>query len=356
MPGWGEEVGRIVQQTLEIERNFATQGGKPTLILFFGSASHPVVKEALALLASSRALFDDIHATFYGVTIDPSDERDGRIAQQLPGIRFFRDYDRSVSRRFDVIDDGGYAPCWLLLDRTWRVAGSFLLQDGEAAIAALQALIDGSPGPDWAPVVMIPNVIEPALCQELVERHRASNNAAGVMREVAGETRLVFDAISKVRRDHYIHQGDLAVQLIARLKHRAGPMIKRCFQYDMVHVERLVIGCYDADEGGHFRAHRDNTTSGTMHRQFAVTINLNSEEYDGGDLSFPEFGGRTYRAPTGAAIVFSCGLLHSVSRVTRGRRYALLPFLYDDAQKKVRDQNYARINRTPLHMDDATPT
>jgi predicted 2-oxoglutarate/Fe(II)-dependent dioxygenase YbiX len=41
----------------------------------------------------------------------------------------------------------------------------------------------------------------------------------------------------------------------------------------------------------------------------------------GGEVSFPE------------------SLLHAVSRVTEGRRYAFLPFLYDDAAAKVREIN-----------------
>ena len=36
-------------------------------------------------------------------------------------------------------------------------------------------------------------------------------------------------------------------------------------------------------------------------------------------------------------MVFSCSLLHDVSPVTRGKRYAFLPFLYDDAAAKVRE-------------------
>jgi hypothetical protein len=35
-----------------------------------------------------------------------------------------------------------------------------------------------------------------------------------------------------------------------------------------------------------------------------VTINLNGD-YDGGDLRFPEFGDRTYRAPPAGAVVFA---------------------------------------------------
>jgi hypothetical protein len=71
-----------------------------------------------------------------------------------------------------------------------------------------------------------------------------------------------------------------------------------------------------------------------------VTINLN-DDYDGGDLRFPEFGSRTYRAEPGGAVIFSCSLLHEATPVTRGRRYATLPFLYDDAAAKSRDANNA---------------
>jgi hypothetical protein len=37
--------------------------------------------------------------------------------------------------------------------------------------------------------------------------------------------------------------------------------------------------------------------------------------------------------------VFSCSLLHEVPRVTRGKRYAFLPFLYDDAAAALRQRN-----------------
>jgi len=103
-------------------------------------------------------------------------------------------------------------------------------------------------------------------------------------------------------------------------------------------MERYIVACYEAG-AGHFRPHRDNTTSGTAHRRFAVTINLNADDYDGGDLHFPEYGQRTYRAPTGGAIVFSCSMLHEATPVTRGKRYAFLPFLYDEVAAKQREAN-----------------
>jgi predicted 2-oxoglutarate/Fe(II)-dependent dioxygenase YbiX len=102
-----------------------------------------------------------------------------------------------------------------------------------------------------------------------------------------------------------------------------------------------------AAEGGFFRAHRDNTTKGTAHRRFAVTINLNTGEYEGGVLRFPEFGRQTYEAPAGGAIVFSCSLLHEAKPVTRGVRYAFLPFLYDEAGAKIREKNLPFVELPP---------
>lgn len=38
-------------------------------------------------------------------------------------------------------------------------------------------------------------------------------------------------------------------------------------------------------------------------------------------------------------MVFSCSLLHQVSKMTRGKRYAFVPFLYDEAAARIREQN-----------------
>ena len=321
---------------------FDTAGGRPILMLFFGSAANEACAAALAEVQANRALFDDRNAGFYGITIDPEDAAKGRIAQQLPGIRFFLDYDRAVSRRFGALADeeGRYRPHWLLLDRTLRVAGNFPLKQGKAALAALAELAAAPAAPDWAPAVMVPNVLEPELCRRLIELYEADGGEeSGFMRDVDGTTRLLVDPTHKVRRDYLVEDPELARQLNLRLMARLLPMVKRAFQFEATRVERLLVGCYEAESGGHFRAHRDNTSKGTAHRRFAVTINLNVGEYEGGDLVFPEFGHRAYRAPTGGAIVFSCSLLHQAMPVTKGRRFAFLPFLYDEAGAKLREEN-----------------
>jgi peroxiredoxin len=322
---------------------FDTAAGRPILMLFFGTAANAQAKAALAAVREKRALFDDERTAFFGVTVDPSDESEKRIRRQLPGVRFFLDYERKISRMFGAAEappSDVYRGHWLVLDRTLRVRGRFPLADGKAAIEALERLIAMPPMPDWAPVVAVPDVLEPALCRKLIDLYEADGGEdSGFMRDVGGITKLLVDPRHKVRRDYLVEEPELARELNLRIIHRLLPMVKRAFQYQATRVERLLVGCYEAETGGHFRAHRDDTSLGTAHRRFAVTINLNAEEYEGGDLMFPEYGSRTYRAPTGGAVVFSCSLLHQAMPVTKGRRFAFLPFLYDDAGAKLREEN-----------------
>ena len=65
--------------------------------------------------------------------------------------------------------------------------------------------------------------------------------------------------------------------------------------------------------------------------------------FEGGDLRFPEFGRQIHRPPVGGACVFSCGLLHEATKVTDGRRYAFLPFFYDEAGAAVLAAYEARV-------------
>ena len=135
------------------------------------------------------------------------------------------------------------------------------------------------------------------------------------------------------------------------------PAIERSFAFKATRIERYIVACYDGAEQGHFRAHRDNTTPGTAHRRFAVTINLNAEDYEGGELCFPEFGPRTYRAPTGGAVVFCCSLQHRAMPVLSGVRYCTLPFLYDDKGAEIRAENAKTIipAKSPDTAEEDTP-
>ncbi|WP_114954329.1 2OG-Fe(II) oxygenase [Sphingosinicella terrae] len=320
---------------------FDTVAGRHVLLLFHGSAANPESAAALAVAARHRALFDDFAACFFGVTTDPEDAAAGRIAQSLPGIRHFLDYEQAVSRAYGAVDaDGERRPHWLLLDPSLRVIGRFALGEGEQAVQALRELLAAeAPDVPWAPVLTVSNVLEPELCRHLIGLYETSGGEeSGFMRDVGGKTVLMVDPQHKQRRDHIIEDESLRRAVVLRMNRRLNPALERAFQFRPTRIERYLVACYEAGRG-HFRPHRDNTTKGTAHRRFAVTINLNAGDYEGGDLRFPEYGPRTYRAPTGGAVVFSCSLLHEATPVTRGRRYAFLPFLYDEAAARVREAN-----------------
>ncbi len=152
-----------------------------------------------------------------------------------------------------------------------------------------------------------------------------------------------LDTGRKRRSDCHVHQEPLRTELRLRLEKRLIPMIAHAFGWQATRIERYLIGCYSGADNGFFFPHRDNTTDGTAHRKFAVTINLNADEYEGGELRFPEFGPRLYKPPTGGAVVFGCRMLHEAMPVTSGARYCFLPFLYDEAGAQLRAANLHKL-------------
>ena len=122
---------------------------------------------------------------------------------------------------------------------------------------------------------------------------------------------------------------------------RCAPEIAKAFQAKITYTDRILIARYDAPAGWFLR-HRDNLGENVAFREFALSLNLNTEEYEGGQLTFPEYNDHLYRPPTGAGVIFSASLLHEAAAVTRGRRYVLLTFLHGDTAEAARQAYEAR--------------
>lgn len=297
----------------------------------------PAVARALATIERQREVFNDLHASAF-VLIAGRDVSRGQRQDSLPGLRFLFDEDGAVAARYGAAG----TERWCLVDPALHLM---------AIVGADQAgaLVDRVPslpppgrhgGPEGiAPVLLTPRIFEPAFCEQLIALYRKQGGKpSGFMREVDGVTTLLTDDNHKRRSDVIIEDDTLQKQVVARLNRRLLPQIQKVFNFRASRIERYLVARYDAETGGFFRPHRDNTTKGTAHRRFAVSINLNAD-YEGGDLRFPEFGPRTYRPPPGGAVVFSCSILHEATPVTQGERFAFLPFLYDEAAAEIREAN-----------------
>jgi predicted 2-oxoglutarate/Fe(II)-dependent dioxygenase YbiX/peroxiredoxin len=351
-----------VASSVSLDFHFDTVAGRYVVLSFFASSKQPLSTRLLDEVRMRRERFNVTDLVYFGVSADPKD-RD-RLPQECPGIVYFWDDDLAISVRYGAVPEPGrpgavqvdtaagpaggplpYRPRTVVLDQALRVLAIYEL-DGDPAAHLDEVLVFVDALPKLrslnspAPVLSVPYVFEPDLCRRLIDYYETHGGRdSGFMRDVAGKTVELMDYSHKQRRDCEVEDQSLVRATHQRLLRRVIPAIRQAFQFDATRIERTMVARYDAEEGGHFRAHRDNTTLGTAHRRFAVTLNLNSEEFEGGELWFPEFSCRRYKAPTGGAVVFSCSLLHEATPVTKGRRYAFLPFLYDDASAALRERN-----------------
>jgi len=211
--------------------------------------------------------------------------------------------------------------------------------DAAAAQAALQR-IAATREPvvmvSHPPVLIVPDVFSRADCQKLINIFAMQGQTfvepghGTLPPGNADYKQKIPEYGRKDRIDHWIRQPETNAFIDDRLSRRLFPEIQKSFQYKITRREVYRIGAYEGERGGELHGHRDNTRPMVAHRRFACSINLNTEQFEGGELRYPEFGNQLYRPETGAAITFSCSLLHEPMHVTKGRRFVLLAFLYGE--------------------------
>jgi len=320
------------------------QAGRWVVLAFLGDMTEPRAAEELTQLMGEAALFDEDKLVVYGVLAAPPPEpiRAALAEACSAALGFLEDYAGAIARPY------GGARRSIVLDPMLRAVANIAWDEGHAATLRgfLRQLpdVDASAGVELsAPALIVPRVFDFQLCDFLVGLHEETGGTdSGFLFDRDGKTATVIDHALKRRQDMVIGDPQLRGIIRDQIVRRLLPAIERFFQYPATRMDRYMVSCYDSAIGGHFFRHRDNVNAGARHRRFAVSINLNSD-YDGCDLIFPEFGRRRYRAPNGGAVVFSCGALHQVTPITRGRRYAFVPFLYGEADAALRAANNANL-------------
>jgi predicted 2-oxoglutarate/Fe(II)-dependent dioxygenase YbiX len=303
-----------------------------TLILFL--ARNGLQPEMAARLEALAAPFDDCDALLFCVTSRTGDDND-----DCPVPVVF-DPEWRLAGVLGLGDDG-----ILIGHPRGRVHSIEAGHDVDAALTMAQAIqltreprIVGS----GAPVLIVPDVLEPDLCRALIDYWEAQDK----QHDLVASGKDAQDATNQIKRrsDVMIRDKPLFERLKNRILQRLIPEIRRAYCFQVASFEALRIGCYDSSRGGFFKRHRDNATKYTAHRSFAMSLNLNTGEYEGGQVRFPEFGGELYQSPPGGAVVFSCNLLHEAMPVTSGRRFAVFTF-FADAAGQAREQKMIEEQR-----------
>ncbi|MFO7961839.1 MAG: 2OG-Fe(II) oxygenase [Nitriliruptoraceae bacterium] len=305
-------------------RYYGLVGGRPAVLVLAGEPRDGAVRDLLARLPALVATGLDVHVVVAG-----SSPGQGATSDLPAGT--FHDPGGQVHEAYGVtLED---APVVVVLDPNVRVLGAGPVSDVDAALAEVADTAPtpkddhGQPAPKLAPVLFVADALDGDLREQLMARWETEGAVeTGVETVVEGERAEATDVRRKRRRDIVITDRDLQRRLTQHIGARLFPELEKAFAFRAGGFEGFKVGCYTAEDRGYFEAHRDNLSAGTAHRRFGLTINLN-DDYDGGELRFPEYGSARFRPAAGEALVFSGSHLHEVLPVERARRFVLLSFV-----------------------------
>lgn len=353
------EVGDFVPwfrtaSNVNIGFNFHTLGGMPFVLFFLPSTKHANAKKMMDEYLAGFADFQKAGGIVCGVGIDPADQPDFTRENLPMNFILFWDVDQEISQIYGFTPkdkqvkptDGRLKLKSYVIDQNLRVFGVIENQNPTAHVQDALALMQKvpmfkppAPQPPVAPVLIIPRVFEQDLCDHLVGLYKKyGGEASGFMVQEGDKTVRKFNPSHKVRDDYIIEDETLIQDMQKILFRRVAYEVEKAYQFKITRIERFIVAHYSAEDGGHFNSHRDNTTAGTAHRRFAMSLNLN-DDYDGGYLRFPEYGNHLFKPPKGGACVFSCSLLHQATPIIKGERFVFVPFFYAEDDAKLRDEN-----------------
>ncbi|MCR9255966.1 MAG: hypothetical protein NXI16_07705 [Alphaproteobacteria bacterium] len=224
-----------------------------------------------------------------------------------------------------------------VLDGNQRILAAYRNPDPAKVTGDIEAVLDDfaqdtvEPGflERGAPVLVVPRVYDEAFCQTLIDYLHKIGPVEGRLSDGTGER---SDESKKKTLEHTVTDQAMHNKIAGIVGRRVAPEISKAFGWvGPLRFETFTIMRYGAERKDFFGLHRDNVRQ-EAGRRFAISINLN-DGYEGGALTFPEYGPHSYRPPKGGAAVFACALLHEALPVTEGERYVMTAFLCDPPQQ-----------------------
>lgn len=318
------------------------QAGLPVLLLVLENPQAPGVREILAALAAHADL-DGSRCTRVLLLRGTAADCAVFAGADSGGMRWLAGDGGLVQGLLGPARPERGPVSALALDANMRVIERLEYAPQQDAAAFLQQAAEvyaglGSCEPQvrtqQAPVLFIPRALELEMCTELIGYfEKEGGKPSGTAYVEGNKAYWKLDPAVKMRSDVYLQEPALLERVKERLVRRVLPEIRRCFNYQVTKHEVFKLSCYNAETGGYFRPHRDNESADTRHRRFAMTLNLNTGDYQGGQLRLPEYGPDLYQPGRGDAVVFSSSLLHEVVPVTAGKRYVLIGFFFGEDQQ-----------------------
>jgi peroxiredoxin len=330
-----------------------TLGGKFAVLIFYPIETFPLATKLLENFRNAFPQFKTRGTVVLGIALTPTDQQKLFTDEHQLPFPLLSDSQLQTSAAFGVLEpktqtqgnriELNAAVRIFLITPDMRITKIYQPRDPSGLPETILADVDALREPprrmvSHAPVLLIPNVLPIELCERLIQIwHDQGSVDSGFMRQIDGQTVGMTDYSHKIRRDHFMQPCPELDQIKKYMSSRVIPQIRAAYNYEVSRFEDFRIACYDSSRGGYFRPHRDNTTDGTAHRRFAMSLLLNND-YEGGTLRFPEFAQHEYRPNAGAAVIFSCSLLHEATDITAGKRFVLLSFFYGEKEAKIREE------------------
>ena len=117
--------------------------------------------------------------------------------------------------------------------------------------------------------------------------------------------------------------------------------------------ERWRVLYYNGDNDKKaFRDAQTDWTTYSCHRRMSIIISLSEpNDYEGGELVFPN-DNLKYKLNKGSAVIFDGRMVHEVLPVTKGKRYVLQAFLFDETGWSLKKEKNGYNNYALFDYDE----